>query len=284
MLALGFVAVYLAAAAPSGPAWVPQDGLRAAGFPAAWRSGTGAGIVVAVVDSGVDRIRSTLGGRVLDGRDLVDDDFDASDANGHGTSVAELAAGGESAGVVMGAAPEARVLPVRVLDTDGRAPLDRVAEGVRWAANNGATVVVVAFGEDRHDGTSLGGPINEAISEAFAAGAVVVVAAGNDGASLPPVKASTPAVVVGAADPDGSPRPYSNTGRTDMVYASDGGLLVTEAAPAAWPPRLRIFEGTSAAAAVVAGVAADLLSGGTDPRDVPAAIREAVRDGSSRWR
>src|SRR5207237_47786 len=96
--------------------------LQALNAPAAWRLALGTGVTVAVLDSGVDAAHPDLAGRVLPGADFVDGSTDGRvDFVGHGTTVAGLIAGRNDDGAgVVGVAPEAKILPVRVLDGANR--------------------------------------------------------------------------------------------------------------------------------------------------------------------
>ena len=149
-------------------------------------SGTAAGSVVAVLDTGV-----ALDGSVLPGADLVDGDADVRDANGHGTAVAAA---------VLSACPSCRILPVRVLSDRGSAPWARVAAGIVWAVDHGARVVNVSIAGP--DGSAA---LRRAVSYATAHGVVVVAAAGNTAATDPQYPAAYPGVLaVGAAGSDWS--------------------------------------------------------------------------------
>ncbi len=228
----------------------------------AWRHATGAGVVVAVLDSGVDASHPDLAGRVLPGRDFVDGSTDGRvDPVGHGTAVASLITG---AG---GLAPDAVILPVRVLDEHNRYQrASTVAAGVRWAVGQGAQVINL----------SLGGPgysvaLDAAITEAMAHDVVVVACTGNlparpggDGtpeADLPPpdriwYPAREPGVVAVSgltwSDPAASPRrwPRALTGPGTVLSAP---AEVTAAAPGGGHHRV---QGTSFSAALVTAGAA----------------------------
>lgn len=171
----------------------------------AWSAGVGAGVVVAVVDTGVDASHPDLAGQVLRGIDLVDEGTPPDDPHGHGTLVAgvvaALASNGEGGS---GAAPGVRILPVRVLDAQGAGNSELVARGVRWAADNGADVINLSLAEVPGLLTDVTGLMNsdfdDAIRYADQRGALVVAAAGNDGDSSTPYPASLPVLVVGATE------------------------------------------------------------------------------------
>ncbi|WP_435831011.1 type VII secretion-associated serine protease mycosin [Polymorphospora rubra] len=151
-----------------------------------WRQSTGSGVTVAVVDSGVDGSHPDLVGQVLPGIDLVARAGDAdtapvagagqNDPVGHGTTVAALIAGrNDDSDGVAGLAPQAKILPVRVLDEENRYDDALiVARGVRWAVDNGAQVINLSLG-----GGSASPALEAAIDYAFARNVVVVACTGN---------------------------------------------------------------------------------------------------------
>lgn len=143
----------------------------------AWQHAEGAGVTVAVLDSGVDADHPDLDGQVLPGVDLVDGQSDGrTDPVGHGTTVAALIAGRNDDGRgVAGLAPQAKILPVRVLDGENRYDdAATVARGVRWAVDNGARVVNLSLG-----GAGSSAALAESLDYAFARDVVVVACAGN---------------------------------------------------------------------------------------------------------
>jgi type VII secretion-associated serine protease mycosin len=142
----------------------------------AWQLSTGAGVIVAVLDSGVDAGHADLAGQVLPGADFVDGTTDGrKDFVGHGTTVAGLIAGRERSGGVVGVAPHAKILPVRVLDKENRyADASTVARGLRWAVDHGARVVNLSLGGS---GRSLS--LANALEYASERDVVVVACTGN---------------------------------------------------------------------------------------------------------
>lgn len=143
---------------------------------AAWKVSTGSGVVVAVLDSGVDAKHPDLVGQVLPGVDLVDGGDGREDPVGHGTTVAGLIAGrADDTSGVAGIAPGAKILPVRVLDKLNKYDDPAViAEGVRWAVDHGATVLNLSLG-----GALRSDAIAEALRYAAARDVVVVACTGN---------------------------------------------------------------------------------------------------------
>jgi subtilisin family serine protease len=163
------------------PAWADQTRsaqwqLNALDAKDAWKVSTGRGVVVAVLDSGVDAKHPDLVGQVLPGVDLVDGGDGRIDPVGHGTTVAGLIAGraDDNSGVA-GIAPGAKVLPVRVLDQQNKYDDPAViAKGVRWAVDHGAEVLNLSLG-----GALRSDAIAEALRYAAAHDVVVVACTGN---------------------------------------------------------------------------------------------------------
>jgi subtilisin family serine protease len=151
--------------------------LRALDIPTAWTYATGAGVTVAVLDSGVDATHPDLAGQVLPGADFVDGSTDGRrDFVGHGTTVAGLIAGrNNDSGGVAGIAPDAKILPVRVLDKENKYDdATVVAAGLRWAVDHGAKVVNISLG-----GGARSDALADALSYAATHDVVVVACTGN---------------------------------------------------------------------------------------------------------
>ncbi|WP_431878693.1 type VII secretion-associated serine protease mycosin [Micromonospora marina] len=257
-----------AARAPAGCASPPAPARPVAGEP--WPQqryapdrltplATGAGIVVAVVDSGVDRSHPQLTGRVLDGADFLDRGGDGTrDCAGHGTGVASIIAAAPQPGVAFrGLAPDARILPVRVSEqqvVEGRESGRTVdaagfARAIRWAVDHDADVLnlsVVLYADDP--------AVRAAVAYAVRRDVVVVAAAGNlhDNGDPRPYPAAYEGVLgVGAIGRDGTRSAFSQTGPYVDVVAPGSEVLM--AAPRAGHQRA---EGTSYATPFVAGTAA----------------------------
>ncbi|MEU7843049.1 type VII secretion-associated serine protease mycosin [Micromonospora sp. NPDC049114] len=220
----------------------------------AWRSSTGRGVTVAVVDSGVDANHPDLAGQVLPGLDLVGPAGGAGpDPVGHGTTVAGLIAGrnDDKRGVV-GLAPDSRILPVRVLDE--RNKYDDaliVAKGVRWAVDNGARVINLSLG-----GSGDSPALAAALDYAFARDVVVVACTGNLATSTDSrvwYPAREPGVIAVAGLERSSDNLWSGsiTGRATVLTAPATGLVGARPADGYWR-----VQGTSFAAPLVAATAA----------------------------
>lgn len=262
-----------------------QYALTALRLPAAWTRTQGAGVVIAVVDTGVDQEHPDLVDHLLPGTDLVDGDDDPDDPNGHGTHVAGLAAavGGNDEGIT-GAAPEAELLPVRALRTDGSGSARTIADGVDWAVAHGARVVNLSLGGGGlAPALFTNGPLNRAVRNAAARGVVVVAAAGNEAVTETAYRPGVPVVVVNATDADGAPAPFSTFGDASAVAAP--GVDVLSTAPLApttrWPTGTDGYEpmdGTSMSAGLVSGVAALLLAQGLNADEVREVLVTTARN------
>ena len=193
------------AGAPKGDPLLPKQwGLSQVKAPEAWRVATGKGVIVAVLDGGVDGTHPDLRGKVLPGLDLVHRTKNAwADLDGHGTGVAGVIAAARGNGVgIVGVAPDARILPVKYGDYQPNGNL--TAQAVRWAADRRASVIVIS--EATLPGVDAVRPVlqvdvQQAIDYAWAKGAVIVVAAGNNSEPICSAPASLRRVLcVGAVD------------------------------------------------------------------------------------
>ncbi len=235
------------------PLFPSQWNMPAVGIPDAWSSSLGAGVVVAVIDTGVDATHPDLAGRVLPEIDLLPEVTPAPEQNAHGTRVASLIAGGLDGVGMTGVAPQSGILPVSALDPAGFGDSSTVARAIIAAADAGARVINL----------SLGGPdpdpvLDEACAYAFAKGAVVVAAGGNSYSSGNWVQypAASPHVLgVASTDGAGNPSAFSNTGPHIDLAAPGEGILA--AVPGAG---YSTESGTSFSAPHVSGAAALVLS------------------------
>lgn len=241
------------------------------GMEKAWSRSAGTDVVIAIVDTGIDMDHPDLANRIVDGYDFVDDDEIPDDQNGHGTHVAGSAAaiGNNDIGVI-GMAPEAKIMPLKVLGADGSGSVEDVAAAITWAADNGADVINLSLGGSN----SLLGrifnkvdPTNEAIAEATRKGAIVVAAAGNDNAFLTAFNPETPVIVVNATNRFEESARFSNFGDPRAVAAAGARILST--APTypttIWPDGSDGYEsldGTSMASPHVAGIVALMVGAG----------------------
>jgi subtilisin family serine protease len=252
--------------------------------PTAWARTRGAGVTIAVLDTGVDLQHPDLVPNLVAGWDFVDDDDRPDDPNGHGTHVAGIAAAVADNGIgIAGAAPEAGIMPIRVLDTDGTGSDEVIARGIEWAVGNGADVINLSLGESGFvSRLTKGGALNAAIRYASAAGVVVVAAAGNDSELRRNYRIGVEVIVVNATNELGILAHFSNTG--DARALSAPGTRIISTAPVAdstiWPDGTdgwAELDGTSMAAPLVSAAAALLLAAGAVPGDVDELLEAEAR-------
>lgn len=160
-----------------------------------WKYSTGSNIVVGVLDTGCDINHDDLKANILDGYNAIEDNSNCNDDNGHGTHVAgTVAAKNNSLGMV-GVSPDAKILPIKVLNKNGSGTAAHIAKGIFWAAKNGCDIITMSLASP---GSST--LIENAIKYAIDNNVVVVCAAGNNGQSHPimyPAKLDT-TIAVGA--------------------------------------------------------------------------------------
>ncbi len=251
--------------------------------PEIWATADGAGQVIAIIDTGVDLSHPDLQSALVDGINLVTPGTPPQDDNGHGTHVAGIAAAITGNGVgVSGMAPQARIMPVKVLDRQGSGSSATIAAGIDWATEHGATVINLSLGESGV-GSRLtkGGEINPALRRAAAAGVVLVAASGNDSSFKRDYRAGVDVVVVNACDENGKPAAFTNAGDPRAISAP--GVSILSTAPTSpselWPNGSTGYEtlsGTSMATPVVAGGAALLLSAGVPASEVGARLSSSA--------
>jgi subtilisin family serine protease len=264
---------------PDDPLYGSEWALPEINAPDAWSSATGAGVTVAIVDSGADASHPDLAGAIDPAsRDLVGDGgSDFADGAGHGTHVAGIVGARRDNGIgVAGVAPDADLLILRALDDAGSGYDSDIAEAFDAAADAGARIVNASLG-----GTGGGTILETAI--AAHPGTLFVVAAGNDGRSddsTPEYPCSLPdanVLCVGASTASDRRASFSNYGRRSVdVFAPGQGILSTYPAALQSPPATgyATLDGTSMATPMVSGEAALLLQAA--PSLSTAALKDAI--------
>lgn len=247
--------------------------------PAVWENGsTGAGIIVAVLDTGVDYNHQDLKNNIWtntreiagngiddDGNGYIDDiqgwNFDKNsnkiyDDNGHGTHVAGTIAGENNGFGVTGIAYNSKIMPIKVLDENGSGSYSAIAKGIYYAVDNGARVINLSLG-----GYFSNNALKAALEYAGSKNVIVVMAAGNDGDSSPsyPARyANNNGIAVGAVDRNKNLADFSNrSGSNELAYVTAPGVDIYSTLPG---NQYGTYSGTSMAAPHVAGVVALMLS------------------------
>ena len=198
-----------------------QWGLERIKAPQAWKEGaTGKGSVIAVLDGGVDLSHPDLRKNLIKGADfaLTPGCPGPQDEDGHGTHLAGIAAATKGNGIgVAGVAPNAKIMPVRVLSPEDSlqendALAQAVAKGIRFAADHGADVINMSFGIFLVTESPTSAPVvSDAIEHAWSKGVVLVAAAGNEAAMPCEYPAIDPVVLcIGAVDHEGRHSAYGN--------------------------------------------------------------------------
>ena len=238
------------------PGRAQQWGLDAIGADAAWAVTRGAGVVVAVVDTGVAPAPD-LDGRLLPGWNVLARSEDAADDNGHGTHVAGTVAEVGGNGLAeSGVAPEASILPVKVLDATGAGSDADVAAGIVWAADHGARIINLSLG-----GSQPSTVLADGVAYARSRGVLIVAAAGNDGGAVGVPARLAGVIAVGAVDSTRVRAPFSAGGRAlDLV--APGVDILQQTLDGVGGYADRSWSGTSMASPQVAGVAALALAAG----------------------
>lgn len=273
---------------------------------AAWDTSRGSGAVVAVVDTGIAyetykpskkeryyQAPDLSGTCFVQGYDFVNNDTHANDDDSHGTHVAGTIAQSTNNGKgVAGLAHEACLMPVKVLDRNGSGSYADVADGIRFAADNGADVINLSLG-----GPVPGQVIEDAVAYAYGKGVTVVAAAGNEnGAVGYPAAYDAYVIAVGATRYDEARASYSNFGPSVDIVAPGGDLGLDQNGDGygdgvlqnTFNPNTKrrndfgywFFDGTSMATPHVAAVAALLISNGNaiTPDDIRAALETTADD------
>jgi serine protease len=292
-----------AAAATNDPLRRQQWGLDQVPAEQAWSASTGAGTIVAVVDSGVDLNHPDLQGQLVPGvttvgcgpqqqtcgnGSWVGMDGEAQEADTHGTHVSGIVAAATDNGTgVAGVAPDARTMPIKSLE-DGSGSFEEIANGIRYAVDHGADVVNLSLGAipgaQALTITGLDSAVTEAIAYATSRGVLVVAASGNESFPVCDTPSFEPgALCVTSTDRNELPSWFSNGAiKPDlMAVAAPGGAGLVNCAddivstvpqgtgnPTCGESDYDYYAGTSMATPHVAGVAALLHAQGRDRANV----------------
>ncbi|WP_158562774.1 S8 family serine peptidase [Marinitenerispora sediminis] len=262
---------------------VAQWSLDAVGAAEAWERTEGAGVTVAVLDTGVDDTHPDLADKVTVGTDYTGQDLAPGDEHyGHrGTMLAGIIAanghGREHSGGVMGVAPAANILSVRVAPEAGdpqagdpAARADALAQGVRYAVNQGAQVIALPAGE----GAGASDAEQQAVTFAVEHGVVVVAPGGDGGGPGPEYPGGYDGVLAVGAVSEGGQLTASSSRQESIALTAPGAAVPTVAAGGGYTEA----DGTAAAAAFAAGAAA--LVRAEFPQLRPEQVTEAIVSGA----
>jgi len=234
----------------------------------------GAGVKVAILDTGVDYTHPDLASNYGGGWDFVNNDADPFDDNFHGTHVAgTIAARDDDAGVV-GVAPEATLYALKVLDANGNGSFANVIAALDWAVSHGAQITSNSYGSAQDPGSI----VRQAFDNAANAGLVHIAAAGNSGNCqgtgdnvIFPGKYDS-VIAVAAIDNTDTAACFSSSGPKVEIAAP--GVAVTSTVPGGG---YDTFSGTSMATPHVSGVAALVLSHGVTDLNGNGRVNDEVR-------
>jgi len=223
--------------------------LSKVGASTAWDVSQGAGVVIAILDSGVDGSHPDLAAQMVPGYNFYDNNTNTADVNGHGTAVAGVAAATtNNATGVAGIAGQAKIMPVRIADANAWAYYSTIAQGLTWAADNGARVANCSY-----SGVAGSSSIQSAAQYMKSKGGLVFVAAGNNGIDEN-ITPTTTMIPVSATD--------SNDVRTS--WSSYGSFVAMSAPGITWTTSRGGFydqwQGTSFSSPLTAGVAALMMA------------------------
>jgi len=254
-----------AAATVNDPSYGSEWHLQRIHAPAAWDHTMGSGVVIAILDTGVDAAHPDLAAQIVPGWNFYDNNADTSDVANHGTAVAGAAAAATNNGVgVAGVAGGAKLMPVRIASPSSYAYWSAAAQGIVYAADHGARVVNLSY-----EGAVGSASVQAAAQYLRSKGGVLIVAAGNTGA----IDRTAPTdlmLVVSATDEADQLASFSTYGDFVSLAAPGNNILST----------LRggnyvYWWGTSFATPIVAGAAALVLA--QRPEFTPAQVEALLK-------
>jgi thermitase len=265
------------------PAFIPNDPYYPNGWhlpkinsPLAWVHSQGAGITIAILDSGVDSAHPDLAARMVAGWNFYDNNSNTSDVYGHGTKVAGAAAAitDNSTGVA-GVAGQSKIMPIRITDTSGWGTWSGIANGLVWAADRGARVANISF-----LGVTSSSSARSSAQYMKDKGGLVVVSGGNTGKLESYMKTPT-MIAVAATDANDNRANWSSYGDYIDLAAPGVGIWSTTNGGG-----YGAISGTSFSSPVTAGVIALMMSANSKIKntDIEQTLFSTAKDlGTTGW-
>lgn len=240
-------------------------GVERIGAPDVWETTQAAGVIVGVVDTGIDYTHSELQNRYLGGYDFVNDDNDPMDDHGHGTHVSGIAASSLDEAGTVGVSPETGIYGLKVLDSDGSGYISDLVKAIDWAIANNVQLLNFSLGSSYNSEI-----LEQKIQEAVENGIITVAAAGNtDGGSLLYPAAYNNVIAVSATDSSDNFASFSSLGAELAAPGVSINSTVPGGAYATW-------SGTSMACPHVTATAALMIS--NDQENVREGLRNTALD------
>lgn len=257
---------YRIANTPNDPLISNQSYLEQIHAQKAWDAGAGKdSIVIAVVDTGVELDHPDLKDKLVKGTNLIRPGAAPNDDNGHGTNVAGvIAAVADNDAGIAGIAWNAKIMPVKALESDGNGDEDKLGEGIRYAVDHGAKIVVLSLGLNKRSEY-----MEKIVHYAEDQGVLLVAASGNEGSSVKYPAAYDTVLGVGGVDDHNVAHKLSNSG-SELDLVAPWAVFTTTI-----DGNYTTADGTSMAAPQVAGVAA--LAWNKYPNMSPAEVRNLLR-------
>jgi hypothetical protein len=240
------------------------------GVPTAWDASMGDGVVIAILDTGLNGNHEDIVGRAVPGWNFYDNNADTSDVHGHGTAVAGAAVAGTNNGKGVAAiAGNAYIMPVRIADANAQATGSAIASGLVWAADNGAKVANISY-----HGIPGNLTVQNAAKYMKNRGGLVVVAAGNTSAEI--VSPADDAMIfVSATDANDVKASWSSWGNYVDLAAPGVSVYTTDRGGG-----YKTASGTSLASPVVAGVVGLMMAANPTlgPTDIEKVLFSTAQD------
>ncbi len=243
-------------------------GVQRVNAPSVHSATKGAGVKIAILDSGIDYTHPDLDDNYQGGFDFVNYDNDPMDDYGHGTKVAGIIAAEDNNFGILGVAPEASIYGVKVLSSGGSGSTSNVIRGIEWAVENDMDIISMSLG-----GTSGYYAYETAINNAYNSGVLLIASAGNYGSTATdnvayPAKYNS-VIAVSAIDQNDNICSFSSVGPAVELTAPGYRLTTTNIGG------YQFFSGTSAAAPFVSGVAALMIA--SDPTLTNVEVRQSLQ-------